>query len=592
MSSLLVVGSILDSLANIRALGSWVLRWGVLALAVGLTSSWAADSGSRAQTQLKSLTVQLSWSHQTEFAGFYMAHRSGHFAREGLEVVLLPGNASINPIDGLHDGRADVAISTLGGALARSDARRPVTNIAQIFQTSPILVMCRPSLGVATAEDIFGKKVGVSGGGDVQVLEGILRRLRPDGPAVQMIPRDGTGRVLIQGEAACITGVTFNELLRVQNAGIPESDLLILRPQSYGVTDFGDGLYVNSRRLQDPAFRAQLVGLLRALDKGWREARDYRWLAVAATLERNASLDTQFQFQALEQVLQLIPEQDFGLLQLEPLDAFAEARAAESAQGRLPIHAWSHDIWNEWQRSDGTAKGMTPSTRHALLGFSKHPAFHWLVTIGTLMFGLGGALLAIERGYNVWGRLLVAVLPALGGGALRDLLIGGPRLPLSFITDPSIPIALLVIVLLASAAVALRPEWPRTPGFASTMLHSRSVGLAVIATNGAIVSLLAGVPWVWVPVFAAISCAGGGLLLDVITSEPPRAFRGRIFEAEERGVISGLILLAALWAANGVQQPLALVYLGAVLAVLINLWARYARDGLERWYPAWLKARA
>jgi NitT/TauT family transport system substrate-binding protein len=570
---------------------SWALRFVVLAFAFGFTPSWATDTSFRANTPLQRLTVQLSWTHQTQFAGFYMAQRSGHFAREGLDVVLLPGNASINPIDGLHGGVADVAISTLGGALARSDVTRPVTNIAQIFQTSPILVMCRPSLGVASAEDILGKKVGVSGGGDVQVLKAIQRRLRPDAPALQTVPRDESGRMLIQGDAPCITGVTFNELLRVQNSGIPESDLLILQPQNYGIADFGDGLYVDSTRLKDPAFRTQLVGLLRALDKGWRQARDYRALAVEATLERNPLLDTQFQFQALEQVLELIPARDFGLLQLEPLEVMAAQYASESVGKALPTYAWTHDIYNEWQRADGKAKGMTPSTRHELQAFASHPLFYWMVTIGTLMFGLGGALLAIERGYNVWGRLLVAFLPAIGGGTLRDLLIGGPRLPLYFIADPSIPIALLVIVLLTSVVVTYRPELRRTQGFAKTMQYSDILGSAVIATNGAIVALLADVPWVWVPFFAALSCAGGGLLLDVMTSEPPRAFRGRIFEDEERGVISGLILLAALWVANSMHQPLTIVYLGAMIAVLVNLWLYRARSGLERWYPAWLRAR-
>ena len=73
---------------------------------------------------------------------------------------------------------------------------------------------------------------------------------------------------------------------------------------------------------------------------------------------------------------------------------------------------------------------------------------------------------------------------------------------------------------------------------------------------------------------------------------PLGAFRGKVFEDEERGVISGLILLAALWMANQVHQPLDLVFLGAVLAVLVNLWLRHTRGSLERWYPTWLKARA
>lgn len=573
-----------------------LLIWPLVTAVVTVLVTWAgaaraSEGRPGAAPALQRVTVQLSWMHQTEFAGFYLAQRSGHFAREGLDVVLQPGNPTTNPIDALHEGRADVAISTLRGALARSDATRPVTNFAQIFQASPLVLMCRPSLGVAEAKDVHGKKVGAAGGGDVEVLKEMLRTLRPGGAEVELVPRDGTGRVLIQGEAACITGVTFNELLRVQNAGVPPSDLLILRPETFGVSDFGDGLYVKSERLESEDFRLQLAGLLRALAKGWREAREHPTLAVAATLERDPALDTRFQHQALEHVLELIPPAEFGLLRLDQLDALAATLSAGPAGARLPAHAWTHRVWNEWQRADGTARGMTPATRHALQGFARHPLFFWLVTIGTLMFGLGGALLAIERGYNVWGRLLVAVLPAIGGGAVRDLLIGGPRLPLYFIADPSIPLALLGIVLVASALVAVFPSLPRTRAFAGTMQYSDAIGSAVIAANGAIVASLAGVPWMWVPVFAAISCAGGGLLLDIVTRQHPRALRSRVFGDEERGALSGLVLLGALWLANREQDPLA-VYLGAVLAVLLNLGVRYARRPLASVYPAWLTARS
>jgi len=169
---------------------------------------------------------------------------------------------------------------------------------------------------------------------------------------------------------------------------------------------------------------------------------------------------------------------------------------------------------------------MTPATRHALFQVTQYPLFIALVDIGILMFALSGALMGIERGYNIWGRLLVATLPALGGGALRDLMIGGARLPQTFIADPSLPLAILGIVLLSSMLIALFPAWVKTPTFARIMLVASVTGSAVIATNGAVVALIADVPWIWVPVFAAISCSGGGLLLDIVSSVPPRSFRG------------------------------------------------------------------
>lgn len=540
----------------------------------------AEDNLTTKSPSLQRLTVQLSWTHQTQFAGFYMAQRAKYFEQEGLDLVILPGNATDNPVEVLRQGRADVAISTLTGAMAHSNVGQHVTNIAQIHQSSPILLMCRPSLGVATASDIAGKKIGVSGGGDLQILEELERVLSPAGPSVIKVPRDGTGQTLINGEAACITGVTFNELLRVENAGVRSTDLVLINPENHGVIDFGDGLYVLTERLETPQFRSQLVGLVRALSKGWRDARKNPSLAVAQTLERNPMLDRQFQHQALEQVLELIPTDNFGLLRLEQMDRFAHNRAQNDSQPALPSDLWTHRIWNEWQKGEGLANALAPATRHALNGVSQYPLFSWLVNIGTLMFGLGGALLGIERGYNIWGRLLVSAMPAIGGGAVRDMMIGGPRLPLYFIGDPTLPLAIFTIVVLSSVLMALFPSWVKSRAFYVVMFYADVIGSAVIATFGAMVALIANVPWVWVPVFAAISCAGGGLLLDIVTNHNPRSFRGRLFEDEERGVLSGITLLAFLWTANQFESPSMLVYTGVVTAVALNVTVRLKRDKL------------
>lgn len=575
--------------ATVTVLGL-LRKFAVGVLCAASLGAAAADTTPPAKPALQKLTVQLSWSHQTQFAGFYMAQRAKYFEQEGLDLVVLPGNASINPVQVLGQGGADVAISTLSAAMALGQSGQQLTNIAQIHQSSPILLMCRPSLGVSTPKDIVGKKIGVSGGGDAQILDALVSAIAPDGAGVIKVPRDGTGRLLIEGEVACITGVNFNEQLRVEKAGIGAADLLLIRPENHGVFDFGDGLYVRTERLQSPEFRAQLVGLLRALSKGWRDARKNPSLAVAQTLERNPALDRQFQHEALEEVLELIPTEDFGLLQLPQLQRFAQQGTPSKPQPALPAELWTHRIWNDWQRSDGAAKAMTPATRHALNGVAQFPLFITLVTVGTLLFSLSGALLAIERGYNIWGRLLVATMPAIGGGAVRDLMIGGPRLPFYFIADPTLPLAILAIVLASSLLIAVFPAWVKSRAFTVVMLVASIIGSAVIATNGAMVALKADVPWVWVPVFAAISCAGGGLLLDVVTNHHPRAFRGRLFQDEERGVLSGVTLLAFLWLANQFEDPGYLVYVGAAAAVLLNIAVLLKRDALVSYYPKWLTA--
>lgn len=548
--------------------------------------AWAKSVPSGSQQNR--LTIQLSWSHQTQFAGFYLAQRQGYFAAEGLEVVLEPGNARENPIAALHAGRADVAISALLDAIANSDSSRRVTNIAQIFQETPLRLICRPSLGVSSPRDLRGKTIGVSGG-DTELVRQVLRAIGLSTDDVRMVPRDGTGRLLLSGEVACITGVTYNELLRVQDAIVPSSDLVIFNPESFGIMDLSDGLYVRAERLESLQFRRMLAGMLRALDRGWRDARDYPWLAVTATLERNPALSRDFQHQAIEQVLAMVPPSDFGLLRPAAISSL-ESAAARTNGITLPPYIWTHRVWNEWQRSVGNRRALTPATRHALASFSAEPIFSVLVLIGSVMFGLGGCLLGIERGYNFWGRLLVSLLPAMGGGVVRDLLIGGSRLPLYFISDPTLPICVLVVVLLSSALVAFNPQWPRSRTFAQTMLFSGVLGGAIIAANGAIVAINADVPWVWVPVFAAVSCAGGGLLQDIVTNHPPRSFSSHQLEDEELALIGGLVLVGSLVFANRFEQSMLMVYASPLLAIAVMLIIRWKRKKIIRYYPEWLAA--
>ena len=48
----------------------------------------------------------------------------------------------------------------------------------------------------------------------------------------------------------------------------------------------------------------------------------------------------------------------------------------------------------------------------------------WLEVIGVIAFGICGAMAAMERGADLFGVLFLAVITALGGGVIRDMLLG------------------------------------------------------------------------------------------------------------------------------------------------------------------------
>lgn len=131
-----------------------------------------------AQPSIESpIRLQLAWAHQSQFAGVYVAQMRKHFAKEGLDVIVFPGGSGVNPITELQDGIADVAISWFNNAYDLSKPDKQVTNIGQIFSGSALNIVCRISAGVFLAKDMDGKKIGVWGVGDQDVVKELLDKL-------------------------------------------------------------------------------------------------------------------------------------------------------------------------------------------------------------------------------------------------------------------------------------------------------------------------------------------------------------------------------------------------------------------------------
>lgn len=156
--------------------------------------------------------------------------------------------------------------------------------------------------------------------------------------------------------------------------------------------------------------------------------------------------------------------------------------------------------------------------------------------IGTIAYAVYGFLTAKRLQYGLWGAFILTLLPAVGGGVVRDLLIGGERLPLFIFNDPSYLIAILAVLFVG---VSVRPKWP-----SKLLIVADSIGLATFAVIGTRVALLAELPWYWWPISAALTCTGGGILMDVITAHEPKVFTGEPYEEIAYG---GGFLLTILW---------------------------------------------
>jgi uncharacterized membrane protein YeiH len=85
---------------------------------------------------------------------------------------------------------------------------------------------------------------------------------------------------------------------------------------------------------------------------------------------------------------------------------------------------------------------------------------------------------------------------------------------------------------------------------------------------------MAEVDWFWIPFLAALTCAGDGVLLDIVTGQEPRTFRGVVYE--EIAILGGLFLFGSLYLAKFVDDVQRHIILSIVATFVLVFGARIA----------------
>jgi polar amino acid transport system substrate-binding protein len=207
------------------------------------------------------------------------------------------------------------------------------------------------------------------------------------------------------------------------------------------------------------------------------------------------------------------------------------------------------------------AELRTALLRHAL---ATAPWFGWLELIGLVAFAFSGVLIARAEGWSLFGGMVLAVLPALGGGVVRDLLAG--RRPLFVMEAPEPLLIVGTVVLLSFATLRLldhgRGRWIWLIDVANFYVWMRgrvrplsllevtdAAGLAAFTVTGVLTAVRFGVEplWLWGPIMAVLTGAGGGILRDIVRSDPTIPVLRRSFYAEICFIWGLFLSLGLLW---------------------------------------------
>ncbi|MER7308234.1 trimeric intracellular cation channel family protein [Streptomyces griseoluteus] len=142
---------------------------------------------------------------------------------------------------------------------------------------------------------------------------------------------------------------------------------------------------------------------------------------------------------------------------------------------------------------------------------------HTLDVIGIFVFAISGALLAVRKNFDVFGMAVLAEVTALGGGLLRDLIIGA--VPPAAFTD----LGFFVTPLLATVVVFfLHPHVERIQ---AAVLVFDAAGLGLFCVTGTTKAYSHGLGLTASATLGLATAVGGGVLRDVLANEVPSLLR-------------------------------------------------------------------
>jgi len=178
--------------------------------------------------------------------------------------------------------------------------------------------------------------------------------------------------------------------------------------------------------------------------------------------------------------------------------------------------------------------------------------FDWT---GVFVFALSGGLMAVRQKFDILGIIIIAWLPAIGGGTLRDLLLDQP---VFWLDDP---IALSLATLAGIAAFFGPHFWARI----KALVWIDAMGLALFAVVGASKAAALGHGFLICTLMGAMTATAGGLIRDVVCNEAPLLLRKEIYAtAAIFGAGSFYIAIK-----SGLPEAIALT-IGAAIAFIIR----------------------
>ncbi|MDQ4629708.1 EAL domain-containing protein [Janthinobacterium lividum] len=326
---------------------------------------------------LEPVTLQLNFTHQFQFAGYYAAIEQGYYREAGLEVKLVEGGGGRLAEAAVLAGQAEYGVGNSSLLLSRL-AGKPVVVLAVVFQHSPSVLLMRQHGGAPDVRKLVGAPVMIGAATDVVLAaDEVSLFLAKMGVAPQQmrhLPPSYRIEDLIDGKVDAIAAYSTNEPDYLDRAGFSYYQFT---PRTAGIDFYGDNLFTSEHEMRRhpervKAFRAASL-------RGWQYAMAHREemarVILAKYSQRHDRAHLLYEAQQMELLLQPVLV-ELGYMNPQRWQHIADTYAS---MGVLPRNATDSRVYK------GFLYRAVPG---ADLG--------WLY----LSLGLAGSLLAVSAAFH------------------------------------------------------------------------------------------------------------------------------------------------------------------------------------------------
>ena len=221
-------------------------------------------------TDLKPVRFMLQWSHQAQFAGYYVALDKGFYRDKGLDVTISPGGPGLDASAHLLRGDVDFASLWLSTALLLQEQNQPLTNVAQIVNGSNLVLVTRREDKIDSVADLTNKKISIWEGDFRAPYAAWLQSKRVN---ARIYPQYYSVNLFLQRGVDACAAMDYNEVHMIYQTGVDFAELKLFALRDYGFGFPEDGVYSLTETVRQDPERA--IAFREATLAGWKYAAEH-----------------------------------------------------------------------------------------------------------------------------------------------------------------------------------------------------------------------------------------------------------------------------------------------------------------------------